>query len=340
MDRKASAGISTTPKKPTSNRKYDENEFGGELLDIWAAPAEIKSKKFETWKNGFSKKTAPNVKAVINPTGGHSYNPSVKDHKKLLKEVASTEEQIVEKNLKELRKLRPLLYSENKHANSDEEADKVSSEEIDSSEEEIDIEKPLAVGKVVDRNNLKTQSQRNKDLASKLKAKLMQEEHEKKKFQKDIDRLENLIKQNDNVSKKYKNKLDKKYKATAAELKKQAEVGIVTKPKNIGRFKYNQRKADFQLEEDLAGNLRQLRPLGGDQLLLDRFDSVFRRNLVEPDAPTQQDKKRQRKQKYKMHNKLGTKSQEIFEATQSLKKKNDEKEKGLKNLVNSDVIMI
>ena len=41
-----------------------------------------------------------------------------------------------------------------------------------------------------------------------------------------------------------------------------------------------------------------------------------------------------------MHNKLGTKSQEIFEATQSLKKKNDEKEKGLKNLVNSDVIMI
>jgi hypothetical protein len=54
-------------------------------MDIWAAPTEIKSKKFDTWKNGFAKKTAPNVKAVINPVGGHSYNPSLKDHKKLLK---------------------------------------------------------------------------------------------------------------------------------------------------------------------------------------------------------------------------------------------------------------
>ena len=41
-----------------------------------------------------------------------------------------------------------------------------------------------------------------------------------------------------------------------------------------------------------------------------------------------------------MFNKLGTKAQELHEETQNLKRKNDEKEKGLKNLVNSDVIMI
>ena len=94
------------------------------------------------------------------------------------------------------------------------------------------------------------------------------------------------------------------------------------------------------MEEDLSGNLRQLRPLGGDDLLHDRFDSVFRRNLVEPDAPTNQEKRRQRKQKYKMYNKLGTKAEELHEQTQNLKRRNDEKEKGLKNLVNSDIIMI
>jgi hypothetical protein len=83
-----------------------------------------------------------------------------------------------------------------------------------------------------------------------------------------------------------------------------------------------------------------MRPLGSEILLADRFDSVFRRNLVEPDAPTNQDKRRQRKLKFKMHQKMGTKSKEIHADTAALKRKNDDREKGLKNVVNSDVIMI
>jgi nucleolar protein 53 len=85
----------------------------------------------------------------------------------------------------------------------------------------------------------------------------------------------------------------------------------VTNPKNVGRFKYKQRKLDYQMEEELSGNLRQMKPIGNDLLLQDRFDSIFRRNLVEPDAPTQGQKKRQRKAAFKMHNRLGTKAEEI-----------------------------
>lgn len=48
------------------------------------------------------------VKAVINPTGGQSYNPAVKDHKVLLKGVAKKEEELVEKDLKDLQKIRPM----------------------------------------------------------------------------------------------------------------------------------------------------------------------------------------------------------------------------------------
>ena len=169
MENKEARGISTAVKKPTSNRKYDENElFGGELMDIWSTPQEVKSKKFAEWKQGHGKLTAPNVKAVINPAGGLSYNPSSKDHKKLLKSVATKEEEIVEKNLKELKKLRPLLYSENKEAVSDDQKAEVS-EEIDSSDEEIDMDKPLAINKSVTRNDIKTQTQRNKDMEKKLK---------------------------------------------------------------------------------------------------------------------------------------------------------------------------
>ena len=161
MQRKETAGISVVPRKPTSNRKYEDDEFGGELMDIWSTPAEVKSKKFDHWKNNFAKKTAPNVKAVINPKGGHSYNPSLNDHKKLLKEVAATEEKIVEANLKDLKKLRPLLYSDKKDEANDEDSNSEKHDEessVDSSEEEIDMEKSLAVGKTVDRNDIKTQS--------------------------------------------------------------------------------------------------------------------------------------------------------------------------------------
>ena len=68
-------------------------------------------------------------------------------------------------------------------------------------------------------------------------------------------------------------------------------------------------------------------------MLEDRFDSIFRRNLVEPDAPAQNEKRRQKKQRYKMVNRLGTKAEELQKETMALKKRNDEREKGLKHLV-------
>lgn len=75
----------------------------------------------------------------------------------------------------------------------------------------------------------------------------------------------------------------------------QQKVGIIEKPSVIGRFKYKMRKTDFQLEDELAPSLRQIQPQGTNDLLHDRFDSIFRRNLVEMDAPNNAEKKRRRK---------------------------------------------
>ena len=49
---------------------------------------------------------------------------------------------------------------------------------------------------------------------------MIQEEKQSRKFEKDIDRLENLVKQNENETKNYKKKLEKRYKEHADELKK------------------------------------------------------------------------------------------------------------------------
>ena len=45
--------------------------------------------------------------------------------------------------------------------------------------------------------------------------------------------------------------------------------------------------------------------MGNADLLVDRYDSVFRRNLIEPEAPLDADKKRIKKAKYKWHAKVG-----------------------------------
>ena len=47
------------------------------------------------------------------------------------------------------------------------------------------------------------------------------------------------------------------------------------------------------MEDELAPTLRQLKVQGTDDLLRERFDSVFRRNLIELDAPTKAEKKRE-----------------------------------------------
>lgn len=62
--------------------------------------------------------------------------------------------------------------------------------------------------------------------------------------------------------------------------------------------------------------------------------------MVELDAPTLQEKKRQRKVQYKMYQKVGTKARELHEANQELKRQNDIKEKSFKKQKNDDMIMI
>jgi len=48
-----------------------------------------------------------------------------------------------------------------------------------------------------------------------------------------------------------------------------------------------------------------MKPLGNDLLIEDRFDSIFRRNLVELDATTNADKFKAQKKKFKWHGAVG-----------------------------------
>lgn len=108
------------------------------------------------------------VRNVMNPKQGHSYNPTMKDHKALLREVVEVEEKIIEDNLKDMKKTRPLLYAQSEKLvdgeDKSEESDKSQKEESSESEdsEDVDMDKPLAINAQIDRTKIKTQAQRNK----------------------------------------------------------------------------------------------------------------------------------------------------------------------------------
>ena len=342
MERREEAGLAPIPKKiKPSNRKMDDGlDDLGDLGDIWGAPEEFMSKEFKAFKV-FAKKDMVNVKPVVLPVGGQSYNPSIKDHKLLLKDVAVTEEVCVAKDLLSMKRVKPLTYGDIKiEITAKPEDAPESEEEVDSSDEEIDMDAPLGINEPVDRLNLKDQSKRNKDKMTREKLQKIKDETIAKRFNKDIERIDNLVKQAENEGKAVNKRILRKHKGIAEELSKQETTGLVVDPKKLGRFRYHQRKIEYQLDSELSGNLRQMRPLGNDLMLEDRFDSIYRRNLVEPDAPTQGQNRRQKKLKFKMVSKIGSVAEDLYKETQEKKLRNDRREKGQKEFVNQDVIML
>ena len=101
------------------------------------------------------------------------------------------------------------------------------------------------------------------------------------------------------------------------------------------------KKIDFQTEDELAPNLRKLKSQGPADLLLDRYDSIFRRRLLEPDEPLNSNRKRDRKMKFKWHNSQGGKEAEKLDKKNKQRKQNN-LQKGMSNdqMLQSDLILI
>jgi hypothetical protein len=66
--------------------------------------------------------------------------------------------------------------------------------EVDSSEEEIDMDAPLGINDPINRLNLKTTAVRNKMKLTREKMAKIRDEMAEKRFNKDIERIDNIIK--------------------------------------------------------------------------------------------------------------------------------------------------
>ena len=127
-----------------------------------------------------------------------------------------------------------------------------------------------------------------------------------------------------------------------AEKEKQEKEGVVTKPARIGRKAYRMRKTDFQLEEELAGSLREVKAVGKDDFMRERFDTVFRRNMLDVvDTVHEQEKKRKAKQHYKFKNRVavfGTVAEKLDRKNKQRKAEREAQTK--KGFLRDDLILL
>ena len=161
-------------------------------------------------------------------------------------------------------------------------------------------------------------------------------------MQKQYDKIGVFINEDVRDTKLAKARLEQKEKEAKAEKERQEKEGIVTKATRIGRKNYRMRKVDFQLEEELAGSLREVRAMGKDDFLRDRFDSVFRTNKLDVmDNVNEAERKRRLKAAYKFKQRSGV----YGTVAEKLKKKNDKKQaeldaKSKQGFLKDDLIML
>lgn len=93
----------------------------------------------------------------------------------------------------------------------------------------------------------------------------------------------------------------------------------------------------------MAPSLRQVKHQGNDDMLRERFDSIFRRNMIELDAPSKEYKRRDQKRQVKFKNRRGvqfggTVSASLASENAKLKQNNRDKES--KQFLQNDMILI
>lgn len=212
------------------------------------------------------------------PHPGMSYNPSLKDHQDLISQVVNKEEAII-KEEKHLKRVTTDMFSkvtaeERDRLRIKEMSSGLPDTEEDNAEQENDEnhedDTPYKSVNAPVVNKKKSKQARRKQKEQK---KIKEELKKKKEFKKqnaEIHRIKKLKLEIEEEAEKL-NQL-KKHRKQVAEKKK-------FEPKRLGRLKYKEPDADVQMPEDIAGTLRNVKV--ESSLLVDRFKNFQKRNIIQ-----------------------------------------------------------
>lgn len=278
------------------------------FLDIWATPDESQgfkiSKNFRRDKAVLDKKF-DRIKRVVVPLAGQSYNPSANEHKTVINQVVDEMKTVVTKEKELELELNPVLRPEGKVLDEtianlkDKCLKKTLAKGLEpvgktefSSDEENDGPTRLSVNPPVTRDHsLTIKGRKIRDEQLRIKRLHIVEKRARLRAHKNRPPTKKKLKEN----KRLKEQRDKKIEE---EKQKWETEGVVSMPKKMGLYKYKKQKVDFVPEEQLPDSFRKQR--GTENLILDQFDSFYRRNLLPTEAPIG-DRKKLKIREYKEH---------------------------------------
>ncbi|XP_055384814.1 ribosome biogenesis protein NOP53 [Condylostylus longicornis] len=223
---------------------------------------------------GTIRKKTTLLKPIEKPDPGVSYNPTLKDHQKLLSKVLSKEEEIM-KQERHLKRVTTDMFSKVTVAERDNEKLKdmiseMGAENVDNpnSTQKCDaniynpINPPVIVKKKAKQTRRKQKEQ--KEIQRNIKEKKLQQ----KKIS-DINKLKDI---NEEILEEEKIKdIVKKNKKIKLRQKK-------VEPKRLGKLKFDEPDIEFNEAKDIAGNLRNIKT--ENSLLVQRFKVMQKRNIL------------------------------------------------------------
>lgn len=223
--------------------------------------------------------------AVEPPHPGTSYNPSVKDQREVIEIIAEKEKKLKKEEKHIERVTTKLFTSLPEHKIQKEWLKEMSGGLIPTKEDQEVVEGDYSTVNPPVENKKKTLQKRRKlREAEALKEQIKQKKLEKRKIS-DIYKL-----------KKFKEEIKKKEEETLKNMEKR-KIKLEQKPfmtKKLGKIKFEEPDVEFTRNEDLRGTLRESLPAGN--LLVDRYKSLQKRNVIEP--LLKQKKKKRKMKKY------------------------------------------
>ncbi|XP_037632060.1 ribosome biogenesis protein NOP53 [Sebastes umbrosus] len=266
----------TAKKSVTEANNYPDREY----YDIWGPETKDTADPWylqQTRKSRVKRPAKLNEKPSVLPAveviaPGGSYNPDFFSHQALLQEAHEVEV----KKQKAEDKLQRQLAVNRDHIATEE---TVFSEQVEGlveeeNEEDEDAPNDEFDGGAVGAISLavkKTERQRKKERAEKLKWQRRQAHRVRMDKRQQIFQLRNIkisIKQQEQ---------DTQTKQIQRKANQEAQKA---QPRRLGKLKFQAQDMEVQLSDELAGSLRQLKPEGS--VLKDRFKSLQKRNLIEP----------------------------------------------------------
>ncbi|XP_053373636.1 ribosome biogenesis protein NOP53-like [Mercenaria mercenaria] len=215
------------------------------------------------------------IPAVEIPHPGSSYNPGYDEYQDLLQKAHSKELKKLQEEERIKRALDEKFPSARDAPTEESHLEEMSaglfhnSEKDEVDEEEGDLDK-LSVNPPVRRENKKDERRRKKEKAFKEKAQLAEKEKQKRIKDNSFFRLKSI-----------KAEIKAKDKLLESRGKKRAEKKArdLYRTKTLSKNKYEEPDLELKLSDELTGSLREMKPEGN--LLLDRYHSMMKRNILE-----------------------------------------------------------